>query len=176
MQQASVKERVVRQFAFVHGHSDLWRLFYDGDLFSPIVRELAEPFRAAGVTKIVGIEAKGFILGGAVAVRLGVGFVAIRKPGSLYPGPKISCQTETDYRGNRSTLLLQRAAILYGDRVLLVDDWLETGSQALAAKAMVEELGGSLLGCSIIVDQLPDAVRTQLVHVVSIVAARDLGA
>jgi adenine phosphoribosyltransferase len=176
MHNSSIKSDIIREFEFVDGHSDLWRLFYNGSLFSRIVNELALPFTGAEITKIVGIEAKGFILGGAVAAQMRIGFVAIRKPGSLYPGPKIERITEQDYRGNQSTLRLQKAAITNHDRVLLVDDWLETGSQALAAKEMLEELEATLVGCSIIVDQLSDASRIKLGHVQSIVKAADLNA
>jgi len=73
--------------------------------------------------KVAGIEARGFILGAAVAARMGVGFVAIRKQSGLYPGPKLEKKAPADYRGNRTTLRLQRAAITPGDRILLVDDW-----------------------------------------------------
>ena len=79
MPTSSIKSDVIREFEFVDGHSDLWRLFYDGSLFNRIVKELALPFEDAKITKIVGIEAKGFILGGAVAAHMKVGFVAVRK-------------------------------------------------------------------------------------------------
>jgi adenine phosphoribosyltransferase len=174
MPEDPIKAEIIREFEFVDGHSDLWRLFYDGVRFQSIVGSLADPFGDAQLTKVVGIEAKGFILGAAVAAHLGVGFVAIRKPGGLYPGPKLERITEKDYRGNHPILRLQMAAVTTGDRLLLVDDWLQTGSQALAAKAMLQELGGILVGCSIIVDQLPGATREKLGRVHSILAAHEL--
>lgn len=174
MQHTDLKDAVLERFEFVNGHSDLWRLFYDGDLFSRIIAELARPFENHEITKVAGIEARGFILGAAVAARMGVGFVAIRKPGSLYPGPKVEKTTPADYRGKQNTLRLQRAAIQPGDKVLLVDDWFETGNQALTAKAMIEEIGGTLIGASIIVDELPDEVRAKLGVVHAIVKASEL--
>ena len=174
MHSSILKSKIISEFKYVDGHSDPWRLFYDGSLFRGIIEELSSPAADAGVTKVVGIEAKGFILGAAVAAHLGAGFVAIRKPGGLYPGPKIQRETQPDYRGNVPTLSLQRAAIAPSDRVIIVDDWLETGSQALAAIAMLKELGATFVGCSIITDQLTDATRTKIGPVWSIVTAGEL--
>lgn len=169
-----LKSDIITRFAFVDGHSDLWRLFYDGDLFHRIIAELARPYETAGITKVAGIEARGFILGAAVAAHMKVGFVAIRKPGSLYPGPKIERTTSADYRGKQHALRLQKAAVQPGDNILLVDDWFETGNQALTAKAMIEACGGHLAGCSIIVDQLSVDMRARLGAVSSLVSAAEL--
>jgi adenine phosphoribosyltransferase len=138
----------------------VWRLFSDGDLLARIADALAEPF-ADEVTKVAGIEARGFILGGAVAARLDLGFVAIRKEAGLLPGRKASAQAATDYRGNAPLLRVQRDVLASDDAVLLVDDWAETGSQALAARGLVEDCGARLLGLSVVVDQLPAAVAEQ---------------
>lgn len=174
MHDQQLKSDVIKQLKFVDGHSDVWRLFYDGDLFARIVEELVRPFRGMGVTKIAGIEARGFILGAAAAATLNVGFVAIRKSTGLYPGPKIEITTEPDYESKHSTLRLQRAAIVASDKVLLVDDWFETGSQALVAKALIEEAGGALVGASIIVDQLNEPARQRLGMLHVIVKATEL--
>lgn len=174
MDNGKLRQDIIETFEFVNGHSDVWRLFYNLDLFPRIVAELARPFAESKITKVAGIEARGFIVGAAVAAHLGAGFVAIRKHGSLYPGPKIEKEAPADYRGNRSVLRLQRAAIRRDDRVLLLDDWFETGSQAITAKAMIEELGGTLIGCSIIVDELADETRQKLGDVRSIVSASEL--
>src|SRR5206468_1845378 len=82
---------------FAQTLADVWRLFADGQLFRRIVAALAEPF--ADATKVAGLEARGFILGAAVATELGVGFVAIRKDSGLFPGPKAELRTAPDYRG-----------------------------------------------------------------------------
>jgi adenine phosphoribosyltransferase len=95
---------------------------------------------------VAGIEARGFILGSVVALELRVGFIAIRRNAGLFPGGKVSRVTPTDYRGVETRLRLQRDSISSGDRVLLVDDWFETGSQALTAAALIEEAGGELGG------------------------------
>ncbi len=75
----------------------------------------------------------------AVALELGVGFIAVRKQDGLFPGEKITRRTPPDYRRLRHELRIQRASLTAGDRVLLVDDWIETGSEAASVKSMVEE-------------------------------------
>jgi adenine phosphoribosyltransferase len=159
----------------VGGHADVWALFTEPLVFRDVVRGLAEPFRGSGVTKVAGVEARGFIVGSAVATELAAGFVAIRKEAGLFPGAKLIRATSADYRGNRSTLRLQRASVTRGDRVLLVDDWFETGSQALAAKALLEEAGGTFAGASVIVDQLPADVRLELHPFAALVDSDALG-
>jgi adenine phosphoribosyltransferase len=137
-------------------------LFDDGDLFAELVAALADPFRSDRVTKVAGIEARGFILGGAVAVELQAGFVAIRKGAGLFPGKKLLASAPPDYRGVEARLRLQRESLSSADRVLLVDDWIETGSQTLAAKALIEEAGAQFVGVSVIVDQLALETRSNL--------------
>jgi adenine phosphoribosyltransferase len=144
---------------FVDGHADVWRLFDDPAQLRGIADALVRPFRG-DVTKVAGIESRGFILGTAAALELGVGFVPVRKADGLFPGPKAVAEAGTDYRGNRHTLRVQRAALAEGDRVLLVDDWIETGSQAAAAKRLVEECGAQLVGVATVVTELsPEAAR-----------------
>lgn len=91
------------------------------DLFSALVSGLADPFRRSVIPKVVGIEARGFILGGAVAAVLRSGFVAIRKEGGLLPGAKLVRSSPPDYRRRTSQLRLQRESLTEADRVLLVD-------------------------------------------------------
>lgn len=164
---------IARRFEWVHGHADVWRLFSDGDLLRRVAAALADPFRDA--TKVAGIEARGFILGGAVAAELGAGFAAIRKEDGLFPGAKVERRAEADYRGKEQVLRLQRAAVVSGDRVVLVDDWAERGSQALAARALIEECGATFAGLSIIVDQLEDGVRERIGRVSALVSHEALG-
>jgi adenine phosphoribosyltransferase len=123
------RDALLSQFAWVGGHADVWRWFDDADTLGMIAAALVDPFRGRA-TKVAGIEARAFILGTACAIELGVGFVPIRKGGGIFPGPKAVAETSADYRGGSQMLRLQRAALTDGDRVLLVDDWLETGSQA----------------------------------------------
>jgi adenine phosphoribosyltransferase len=146
---------------FVDGHADVWRLFDDPAQLREIAEALVEPFRGE-VTKVAGIESRGFILGTAAALELGVGFVPVRKADGLFPGAKALAEAGTDYRGNRHTLRVQRAALAEGDRVLLVDDWIETGSQAGAAKRLVEACGAELVGIATVVTELSPAAAPGL--------------
>jgi adenine phosphoribosyltransferase len=169
------KKSVLRAFAWVDGHSNLWPILADASLFRAVIDSLSAPFVDRRITKVVGIEAKGFVLGGAVARQLNAGFVAIRKPGGLFPGPKFEATTDQDYRGNRTVLQLQKASLNPEDLVILVDDWFEKGSQALAARKLILETGASYVGASIIVDQLDNEKRTKLGELHSIVMATELG-
>jgi adenine phosphoribosyltransferase len=153
--------RLRAEIHFVGGHADVWRLFDDSTFLRDLAAALVDPFRGRA-TKVAGIESRGFILGTAAALELGVGFVPIRKAEGLFPGPKVVARTEIDYRGNRHELRLQRAALDAGDHVLLVDDWIETGSQARAAKSLVEACGAELLGLAVVVRQLEPAEAAAL--------------
>jgi adenine phosphoribosyltransferase len=148
---------------------DMWTVFRDGALFGELVQELAQPFRGTGVTKVAGVEARGFVLGAAVAATLGAGFVGIRKPGGLHPGPTFERRTPADYRGNEFVLRLQQAALGPDDSVIIVDDWFETGGQARTAVDLILESGATYAGSSIVVDWLPDEVRSLIGPVYSIV-------
>lgn len=171
---ASLRSRLLETFAWVDGHADVWRFFSDAELFRELAEALAEPFRDRKVTKVAGIEARGFIIGSAVALELQAGFVAIRKQGSLFPGEKLERPTSPDYRGNTGTLRIQRRTCGSADRFLLVDDWFETGSQALAAKELIEACGAQLVGAAVIVDELSDDARPRLGHLHALLRADEL--
>jgi adenine phosphoribosyltransferase len=155
------------------GLGNMWPVFYDTELFARVIEEMAAPL-AGLVDKIAGIESRGFVLGAAVASRLRVGFVGIRKSDGLYPGETLEAFTAEDYRGRRHTFRLQRAALEPGERVGLVDDWFETGSQGLIARGLLEQAGASYAGSSIIVNQLSPALREALAPCHSLVEAREL--
>jgi adenine phosphoribosyltransferase len=144
------------------GRSDIWRAFADRELFARTVAALAVPFRGERYTKIAGVEARGFVLGGAMAAYTGAGFVAVRKQDGWLPGDVAERETEPDWQGRRHALRLQRGALSPEDRVVLVDDWFETGSQALASRQLIEETGATLVGMSIVVDDLSEDVRGRL--------------
>lgn len=162
-------------FAWVHGHADIWRVFRDADAFAAVVAGIAAPWRDAGVSTVVGIEARGFLLGGAVAVCLGAGFVPVRKEAGLLPGPKRTVVTAPDYRDNVNRLRMQDV-LSAGERVLLVDDWAERGAQATAVRDLIVGSGAQYVGVSLLVDQLPDAVRADLEPLTAVVRASELPA
>ncbi len=169
-----LRARLLERFTFVDGHSDVWRWFDDPEVFRRIVTALAAPLTGA-VTKIAGIEARGFILGAAVAGHLDLGFAAIRKREGLYPGEKVTATTAPDYRGRRHELRLQRAACGPGDVVALIDDWWQTGSQARVARTLIEATGARYGGASIIVDELPEELRRELAPCHALLRAAELG-
>jgi adenine phosphoribosyltransferase len=155
------------------GLGNVWPVFGDSALFARVIQALAAPLRGA-VDKVAGIESRGFVLGAAVAGHLGVGFVAIRKSDGLYPGETVTARTDADYRGHEHVFRLQRAAVRTGDRVALVDDWFETGSQGLIGRRLLEEAGAIYAGASIIIDQLSDERREDLAPCFALLAATAL--
>jgi adenine phosphoribosyltransferase len=171
----SGRDAVRDLFRWEQGHADIWRVLADPDALRSVIEGLAAPWANAGVTHVLGIESRGFLLGGATAVGLGAGFVAVRKSGTgLLPGPKVQTTTDSDYRGLSHRLRMQ-AVLGPQDAVLMVDDWAERGSQAVAARALVERCGARWLGLSLVVDQLSEDKRGALGRVTALVGADELG-
>ena len=124
---------------------DITPVLQDGLLFRQLREELAGPFRGAGVTHVVGIEARGFILAAPVAVTLGAGFIPLRKPGKL-PWKTIRYEYKLEY--GTDSLEAHQDACPTGARILIVDDVLATGGTAEAAGELVRRLGGEVVGWS----------------------------
>ena len=120
--------------------------------FRQTVDELVHPFVGQRIDKVVGIEARGFILGGAVAHQLSVGFVPVRKKGKL-PWQTIGQDYELEYGTDR--IEIHTDMIVQGEKLLLIDDLIATGGTALAAIQLLERAGGEIVGCSFVID-LPD--------------------
>ncbi len=131
---------------------DITTLLLDPVGFRIAVEGLAQPFRGSKVDKVAGIEARGFILGGAVAKELGAGFVPVRKSGKL-PHQTVGHDYELEYGSDR--IEIHADAVSRGDRVLLIDDLIATGGTAEAAIHVVEQLGGEIVGLAVVID-LPD--------------------
>lgn len=170
----AARAAVLEAFRWQGGHADVWRVFADPGALSAVVAGLAEPWRDAGITVVLGIESRGFLLGAAVAVNLGVGFQAVRKSDGILPGPKLSVLSAPDYRASRHQLRMQDT-LRPDDVALLVDDWAERGSQAQAAKELVKMSGARFAGLTVLVDQLDDDVRSALGRVSCLVRASELG-
>jgi adenine phosphoribosyltransferase len=168
------KDVFLARFRWIDGHADMLGLLADAELLRGAVAAVAGPFLEHGITKVAAVEARGFVLGSGVALELGAGFIGIRKTGSIHPGAKAERTTDPDWRGQRSVLRLQRDALGHDDLVLLVDDWAETGSQAAAAKELIEDCGASYGGLSLLVDELPDDVRAGLAPVHAVVSGDEL--
>jgi len=128
---------------------DVTTLFADPRGFRMAVDQMLHPYAGQRIDKVVGLEARGFILGGAIAHQLGTGFVPIRKKGKL-PGATISQAYTLEY--GEAVMEIHDDAIAAGERNLLVDDLLATGGTAEAGISLIERLGGEIVSCSFIID------------------------
>ena len=131
---------------------DITTLLADARGFRKAVDELVQPHAGVRIDKVAGIEARGFILGGAVAHQLSVGFVPIRKQGKL-PYDTAGRDYELEYGTDRVEIHVD--AIEPGENVLLVDDLIATGGTVAAAVELIRSIGGEVVGCSFVID-LPD--------------------
>jgi adenine phosphoribosyltransferase len=131
---------------------DVTTLFSDPRGFRMAIDQLLHPSAGTPINKVVGLEARGFILGGAIAHQLSVGFVPIRKKGKL-PGKTVEQAYQLEY--GEAVMELHDDALQPGDKVLLVDDLLATGGTAEAGIRLVERLGAQVTGCAFIID-LPE--------------------
>ena len=131
---------------------DVTTLFLDPRGFRMAIDQMLAPYPGADIDKIAGLEARGFILGGAIAHQLSKGFVPIRKQGKL-PGKTIQQSYTLEY--GQATMELHDDSLQPGEKVLLVDDLLATGGTAEAGIKLIEQLGAQVIGCAFIID-LPD--------------------
>ncbi len=127
---------------------DVTPLFADGAAFAALVDDVLALFSETPFNAIAGIDALGFVLGGAMAVRAGCGFVAVRKGGKLLVAAD---RVEfVDYTGETKALELRHCAVTPGMTVLVVDEWIGTGAQAGAAATLIERQGGIVAGIAAI--------------------------
>jgi adenine phosphoribosyltransferase len=130
---------------------DITTLLRDPQGFRITTDLLATPYEGQGIDAVVGIESRGFILGAAVAQRIGAGFIPIRKPGKL-PARAIKETYALEY--GTDALEIHADAIEQGQRILIVDDVLATGGTAAAAVQLVKKLGGDLHGLAFLLELL----------------------
>jgi adenine phosphoribosyltransferase len=128
---------------------DITPVLGDAALLRDVIAAMADPFAARGVTHVVGIEARGFILGGAVATTLGAGFVPVRKPGKL-PWERVKEEYALEY--GTDALECHSDGLPEGSRVLVVDDVLATGGTAQAAGGLARKVGAEVLGWSFLLE------------------------
>ena len=131
---------------------DITTLLQDPFGFRKAVDELVQPHAGLRIDAVAGIEARGFILGGAVAHQLSVGFVPVRKKGKL-PWDTIGEDYELEYGTDR--VEIHRDAVETGSKILLVDDLIATGGTAKAAIKLLRQVGADVIGCSFVID-LPE--------------------
>jgi len=150
---------------------DITTLLGNPRAFRSAVDQLVQPYAGVRIDKVAGIEARGFILGGAVAHQLSVGFVPVRKKGKL-PWKVIGVDYALEYGNDR--VEIHEDAVKAGDHILLIDDLIATGGTAFAAIKLIEQVGAKVVGCSFVID-LPelggaDKIRALGKEVISLVA------
>ena len=131
---------------------DITTLLRDARAFAVTIESLVTPWIGAGIDKVAGIEARGFILGGAVAHQVSAGFIPIRKKGKL-PHKRVSIAYSLEY--GLDEIEMHEDALASGDRVILVDDLNATGGTAEAAVKLLRKLGAEVLAACFVID-LPD--------------------
>ena len=139
------------------GKGDISLLLEDVGAFRQAIEEMLAPFQKENIDKVVAIEARGFLFGAVIASTMNVPLAMVRKEGNL---PMDVLREEViDYTGKKKVLEIQKDAIKKGERVLVVDDWVETGSQARTAFQMIEKLGGEIAGFTVLVDNTTKDVK-----------------
>jgi len=131
------------------GFKDFTPLLEDAESFKFAVDKLAEHFAGKEIKKVVGIDARGFLLASAVAYKLGAGVAIVRKKGKL-PSETIVREYELEYGSN--AVEMHKDAIKPGEKVIIIDDVLATGGTAKAAVELAEELGGDIIGFGFLID------------------------
>ena len=131
---------------------DITTLLKDPVGFRICINELVNRYTAQKIDRVVGIEARGFIIGAALAYQLGVGFVPIRKKGKL-PAATVGHDYDLEYGTDRIEMHVD--AVSQGERLLLVDDLIATGGTAEAACKLIQSMGGTIVECCFVID-LPD--------------------
>ena len=131
---------------------DVTTLFSDPRGFRIAIDQLLHPYAGMNIDKVVGLEARGFILGGAIAHQLGKGFVPIRKKGKL-PGNTIEQAYTLEY--GEAVMEVHDDALQAGEKVLMIDDLLATGGTAEAGIKLIERMNAVVAGCAFVID-LPD--------------------
>ncbi len=138
---------------------DITTLLKDSNGFQQIICDLTDHYRNEEISKVVGIESRGFILGGPLASNLNTGFVPVRKSGKL-PADVFEVKYNLEYGSN--SLAIHRDAVEMGERVLVVDDLLATGGTAAATVHLLRQLGGEIVGCAFLVELLALGGREKL--------------
>lgn len=128
---------------------DITTLIKDGKALRVAVDEMCNYFSGKKIDAILGAEARGFIFGAAMAYKMGVGFIPVRKPGKL---PSKTCEVTYDLEYGSNVLEMHTDAIGKGDHILIVDDLVATGGTAMAKAQIVEKMGGIVVGFSFLIE------------------------
>ncbi len=160
-----LQEADARRILKMHEDVSIYAPWTDGDLFNKLINDMSAPFLEVNANRVLGVEARGFILGGAIAYRLNAGFVLARKKGRMYqydyPNDLILSESCIDYSGKEKTLEIEKGGkgIQVADRVVIIDDWYGTGEQGHAAIRLIERAGAKVVGVGIMLDDMTEEIR-----------------
>lgn len=157
--------RLKIEFPMVNNHPDVAGVLRDAELLRFVGNALSEPFRDADVSAVLAPEARGPILGALVAVELGAGLVLARKAERNHPGADIPVTSAPTWRGEPEVFQGRSFDLKASDRVLVVDDWITTGNTIRAAKNILQLIGSTYVGCSVLVNKAePETLAELGVH------------
>ncbi|MFH0937239.1 MAG: adenine phosphoribosyltransferase [Candidatus Daviesbacteria bacterium] len=140
--------------------SDITPLLLEGSVFHSLIDDLVKLFEGQQIDKVACVEGRGFILGSAVAYKLGVGLVPVRQKGKLQN--EIISTTFVDYSEKEKELELHLDAITKGDKILIIDDWVETGNTLRAVIKLIEQSQGEVVGVGTLMDDSKDDLKNYL--------------
>jgi adenine phosphoribosyltransferase len=165
---------LLERFPLVDDHPDVAGLLRDAEALAALGPALVASYRDAGVTAVVAPEARGPVLGALAAVSLGVGLVLVRKDPANHPGADLKVRSEPTWRGAPIDFQGRSFDLDPSDRVLIVDDWITTGSSIRAVAAVVGRIGATVVGVSVLVDKADPATLVEL-NVRALVRFADIG-
>ncbi len=154
--------RLTAAFPLVHDHPDVAGVLRDPQLLRRLGPALATPYRGLGVTKVCAPEARGPILGALVALELGAGLVLIRKAERNHPGADVAMTSEPTWRGGPERFRARSFDVTPEDVVLVVDDWITTGSSIRSVRTFVGERGAAYAGAAVLVNKAAPATLAEL--------------
>jgi len=128
---------------------DITTLLADGEAFKYSIDRMVEYWKGKKIDAVLGAEARGFIFGGVIAYKLGVGFIPVRKPGKL---PYKTCQVSYSLEYGKNILQMHIDAVKKGDKILIVDDLVATGGTARAKAELVKKMGGEVVGFCFLIE------------------------
>ncbi len=142
------------------GATDITPLLSKGDAFHQLIKNISDLFSDQKINKVACIEGRGFILGSAVAYHLHAGVIPIRRKGGLKN--KIYSLKYVDYSGKEKSLEMHRDALMAGEKILIIDDWVETGATIKTTVRLIKKCGGNIIGIGVFMDDSNPRVKQSL--------------
>ncbi len=158
----AAKQALAAGFPQVADHPDVAGVLRDPRLLALIGPALVEPFRDEGITVVAAPEARGPIVGALAAAELGAGLAVARKEDRNHPGADLRVQSQPTWRGAPEHFQARSFDFDASDRVLIVDDWITTGSSLRAVAVLVERCGATVVGAAVLVDKADPATTREL--------------